>query len=91
LEQKFKITVDKEADKYLGILLTKMDEGSIKMQQSKLLKHYSMNLQMNNQKRPPHYNRVGKLTVQHYRRARELSWESLEVHGFNTASSVRGN
>jgi hypothetical protein len=35
---------------------------------------------------PPHYNRVGKLTVQHYRRARELSWESLEVHGFNTAS-----
>jgi hypothetical protein len=39
---------------------------------------------------PPHYNRVGKLTVQHYRRARELSWwENLEVHGFNT-SSVRG-
>jgi hypothetical protein len=34
---------------------------------------------------PTHYNRVGKLTVQHYRRARELSWESLEVHGFNTA------
>jgi hypothetical protein len=39
---------------------------------------------------PPHYNRVGKLTVQHYRRARELSWENLEVHGFNT-SSVRGD
>jgi hypothetical protein len=38
---------------------------------------------------PPHYNRVGKLTVQHYRRARELSWENLEVHGFNVAS-VRG-
>ena len=32
---------------------------------------------------PPHYNRVGKLmTVQHYRRARELSWENLEEHGF---------
>jgi hypothetical protein len=28
--------------------------------------------------------------VQHYRRARELSWENLEVHGFN-ASSVRGD
>jgi hypothetical protein len=39
---------------------------------------------------PPHYNRVGKLTVQHNRRAKELSWESLEVHGFNT-SSVRGD
>jgi hypothetical protein len=38
----------------------------------------------------PHYNRVGKLTVQHYRRARELSWESLDIHGFNT-SSVRGD
>jgi hypothetical protein len=38
---------------------------------------------------PPHYNRVGKLTVQHYRRPRELSWESLDVHGFNVAS-VRG-
>jgi hypothetical protein len=39
---------------------------------------------------PPHYNRVGKLTVQHYRSARELSWESLEVHEFN-AASVRGD
>jgi hypothetical protein len=38
---------------------------------------------------PPHYNRVGKLTV-HYRRARELSWENLEMHGFNT-STVRGD
>jgi hypothetical protein len=38
---------------------------------------------------PPHYNRVGKLTVQHYRRASELSWENLDIHGFNTAS-VRG-
>jgi hypothetical protein len=37
LEQKFKITVDMEADKYLGILLTRMDDGSIKMQQPKLL------------------------------------------------------
>jgi hypothetical protein len=29
---------------------------------------------------------VGKQTVQHYRRARELSWENLEVHGFNVVS-----
>jgi hypothetical protein len=39
--------------------------------------------------KPPQYNRVGKLTVQHYRRARELSWENLDMHGFNVAS-VRG-
>jgi hypothetical protein len=38
---------------------------------------------------PPHHKRVGKLTVQLYRRARELRWENLEEHGFNTAS-VRG-
>jgi hypothetical protein len=37
LEQKFKIMVDMEADKYLGILLSRMDDGSIKMQQPKLL------------------------------------------------------
>jgi hypothetical protein len=36
---------------------------------------------------PPHYNRVGKLTVQHYRRARELSWENLDIHGFNSIST----
>jgi hypothetical protein len=37
LEQKFKITVDTEADKSLGILLTRMNDGSIKIQQPKLL------------------------------------------------------
>jgi hypothetical protein len=37
LEQKFKITVDMEADKYIGILLTRLDDGSIKMQQPKML------------------------------------------------------
>jgi hypothetical protein len=31
---------------------------------------------------------VGKLTVQHYRRARELSWENLEVHRFNSRGGV---
>jgi hypothetical protein len=39
---------------------------------------------------PPYYNRVGKLTVQHYRGAREVSWENLDIHGFNTVS-VRGD
>jgi hypothetical protein len=39
---------------------------------------------------PPNYNRVGKLTMQPYRRAREVSWENLEMHGFNT-TSVRGD
>jgi hypothetical protein len=41
---------------------------------------------------PSHYNRVGKLAVQqHYRRARELSWESLDLHGFNNVASVSDN